>query len=180
MRKLNPKIRWHLTAAECEQIAALRSQGLSQTAIAMRLAISRNTVRRVLRKSGLPTLVPMRYREKDVLDLLRQGIERRTIGRMLKVPHRAITRYARENGFTRLTRPKPNPRISAQRLAELENDIVNHRATAAGLYRKYRNDGVGYRWILRMAHEILACERFLSSNRDPFVSYYPQRHRKVQ
>ena len=173
MRKLNPKIRWHLNAVECEQIAALRSQGLSQTEIGKRLKITRNTVCRALRKRlGLPTLVPLRNSVGKVLDLLRLCVERRAVARMLKVPYRAVAKFARANGFTRA---KPKPRLSAKRLAELEDDIVNHRFTAAGLYRKYRKHKIGYQWILKMAHQVLACERFISSNRDPFVSYYPQK-----
>ena len=164
MRKPNPQHRWHLTAEEIEKIAALRSQGHSQTEIGKRLKITRNSVAVALKKLGLPTLRPLAHQEQ-ILALLNQSIERRIIARMLKVPYRSVYRFARERGFGR-----PRKQFSVEQLIE---DIVNHRGSGIALAKKH---GASYRKVLQLAHTVLACERFLPVWKNPLRSDFPQKH----
>ena len=58
-RKTNPQIRWHLSDTGKKQIARISNEGLTQTAIAGVLHITRNTVCLALKKMALPTLKPL-------------------------------------------------------------------------------------------------------------------------
>lgn len=168
MRKPNPKIRWHLSAEEIQQIASLRAQRLTQSAIVARMKINPITVAKALKKLGLPTLLPLAHQE-EILAMLKKGVRRRAIAKSLGVPYRKVYEFARQNGFER---PLKKP-LTQQQREKLIDDIVNHRATALALTRKYRASN---REVLALAHETLACERFLPTGKNPLSSYLPQRH----
>jgi hypothetical protein len=167
MKKPNPQIRWHLADAEIQEIATLRSRGLGQTAIAHKLKLTRNTIAKALRKLGLPTRRPL-FHEEEILNMLRAGVERRQIARTLEVPYRSVYLFAREHGFG-----KPRKQLSAEATSRLRDDIINRRGPAFQLARKY---GTAYKQVLKLAHETLACERFLPVHKDPLRSHFPQKH----
>jgi hypothetical protein len=87
------------------------------------------------------------------------------IAKCLKVSYRRSRTLAHEHGFG-----KPRKELSAAQLQALVADITNRRASAMALVKKHK---CSYKIALSLAHQLLACERFLPSWRTRLSSYLP-------
>lgn len=105
------------------KVIELFNQGKTVSAIARELNIFRNTVYHILKKNGIdpsknsavkitsPELV------QKILELGRQNVSHREIGRMLNVNYRVVGRYLRMNGV--ITDNKNLPPDKVQKIREL-------------------------------------------------------------
>jgi hypothetical protein len=156
-----------LNTAEKAKVVQLSRAGLRATRIALEMGLTRNTVMKWRSAAGLPggPVLP----EAKILSLLRRGVGARTIGRRLRVSYRAITKLARANGFGPVRPPRV---VTDVQILSLTSDILTREASAAQLSRKHQ---VSYKFVLQLAHKILACERFLPSWKNPLSSYLPSK-----
>jgi hypothetical protein len=148
-----------------EKIRELQSQGLGTGAIGERLGLSLGVVTKYKKILGLPVWPPLP--EKEILKLLRKGLAPRTIAQRLRVSYRRTRKFAHAHGIGR-----PRPKLTAAQKKLLTADILAREASAAALAKRY---GASYHEVLQMAHDLLACKRFLPSWRTPLSSYFPSR-----
>jgi transposase-like protein len=157
-----------LTASELRRIKSLREQRCSVTQIARILSITRNTVDRALRKMGLPSkpAIP----EQEILQLLRNNLDRRIVAERLHVSLRAVKRVGKKFG----TKKKPDPfRGKGPKIEALLRSRLYTAREIANLEK------VPYRPVLNKAHEneFYGPVKFIGSwatpEKPPFSSYEP-------
>jgi hypothetical protein len=163
MRKENPKIRWHLTPEELEQIRGLALSGLSNTAIAAQMHITRNTVALAKRKLGLPVWPALP--EAEILELLRGGMAPRAVAKTLRVSIPRTTKFAHSHGFGR-----PKRELSSAQKARIDTMILRRERSAAMIAKACH---ASYKYALARAHTLLQVERFLPVHKDPLRSDFP-------
>lgn len=164
-RKLNPKIRHHLTAEEKERLRALASEGMSASEISRQMKLTRNTAAAWKKRFGFPTKPPLP--DTKILSLL-GTMDQRSIAKLVGIPHRRIKALAIAHGFGR----KPSRELSINELVALISDIRNRRGSAASLARRYN---YSYTTTLKLCHAVLECEKFLPTWRTPLSSYFGSR-----
>jgi hypothetical protein len=159
-----------LTLEERAEVVTLRRAGLHIGEISYKLGVNRNTVGKWIVKAGLPISrrppIPEK-KAKQMLALLRKRVERRKIGRMLGISHRAVREFANANGFAQ---PKKEP--TKEQILATVSAILAREGSGAAIAKKY---GVPYKRTLAMAHNLLQCERFLPTWKRPLESYFPSR-----
>ena len=146
-----------------EEIRRLTLSGMRTTHIATELKLNRNTVIKTRKALGLPgkPILP----EKQILALLKTGMEQREIGRTLGVPHRKVGAIARAAGYAR-----PRRGLSEIQFRSLLTDIGRRQGSAASLAKKH---AISYKLVLKLAHLLLGCGRFLPSHKNPLSSDMP-------
>ena len=121
-----------LTPEERAEIVTLRREGLHVGEITHKLGLNRNTVAKWIVKAGLPISrrppIPEK-KAKQMLALLRKRVERRKIGRMLGISHRAVSAFAREHGFCK-------PKKEVTQATVLLVDAILKRESATCSIRK--------------------------------------------
>jgi DNA-binding CsgD family transcriptional regulator len=163
MKKENPKMRWHLTDAEIEQIRTRALEGMNNTDIAAQMHITRNTVALAKRKLGLPVWPALP--EAEVLRLLKTGMAPRAVAQKLGASYRGVTKFANANGFGR-----PRRKLSAAQKAKIDRMILRHEKSAQMIAKTC---SASYKFVLRRAHVLLDCLKFLPVHKDPLRSYFP-------
>jgi Homeodomain-like domain len=139
----------------------------SQKEIARELDVHRNTVYRTQKALGVTArsrTSPSRAKERKILALLRSGVSRAAIETSQHATVHAVRRIAEAHGIT--TRQKLTEVQTLQVLA----DIVGRNASALAISKRR---GVPHKTVLAMAHQVLKCERFLPSAKNPLQSYFP-------
>lgn len=171
MRKFNPRFRWHLSPAEKEIIRTLKViGGLSQTAIAQRLHLTRNTVRKALVSMAIPTRRPIP--EQEILALLREGIGQRRIGKQLGVSSRATAAVVKKYHWKRAD--GAGYHLAAKKRQQIIRAIENKEDHGTHLAETF---SVGYHTVLDYAHRSLKCPKFLGGpTKEPFMSNFPQKY----
>jgi predicted DNA-binding protein (UPF0251 family) len=163
MKKENPKIRWHLTAEELEQIRELALSGLHNVDIAAQMHITRNAVALAKKKMGLPVWPALP--EATILELLRTGMAPRAVAEKLNVSKRGTTRFAHAHGFG-----KPRRTLSDRQKARIDRMILR-REKSAQMIAKACN--ASYKYVLARAHTLLDVSKFLPVWKDPLRSHFP-------
>jgi hypothetical protein len=170
MKKANPKIRWHLTAKEIANIKALRVKRCSLTEISKIMHVTVNTVRLALLRLGLPTRLA--DPEVEILALLQQNVDRKTVSRKLRCSIRSVKRVGRKHHTKRKIIRDAFKGKGAQIDAQ-----IRERRHAIHIARQFR---VPYRRVLKRAHEIHGQHKFIGGlTRIAFLSYYPQIQERV-
>jgi hypothetical protein len=166
MRKANPQIRWHLTAAEKEKIRRLTLARVTQAEISRRLRIGRDSVGEAQKAMGLPTRPPTP--EKEIVKLFHEGWSGMRIHEHLRVPANQIFATFHKYGLRRNpTTPKENEARFIEAVKKREGYIKN-------LANKYK---VAFCRANRLAHQVLATARFKPGASKPALSSdFPQRH----
>jgi hypothetical protein len=165
------KVTWRttkLTESERRRIKSLRALRCSVTQIARILCINRNSVDRALRKMGLPSkpAIP----EQEILQLLRENLDRRIVAERLHVSLRAVRRIGKKFG----TKKKPDPFRGAR--SKVEVLLRGGELCGREISRLCK---VPYRQVLRLAHtpEFFGKGKFIGSwptpSKPPFTSYEP-------
>jgi DNA-binding CsgD family transcriptional regulator len=158
-----------------EQIAAMTRSGLRQKQIAERLGRPRGFVSRAQQRLGLHAWQGIsEEQEKQILALLKQGHGTSKIGKELGVGEYQCRLIAKKYRFKR-RKGEPGYRyhLTSAVILRITEDILDRRAPALLLAKKY---DVSYKKILKMAHAILKCQKFLSgATKTPLDSDLPQR-----
>ena len=164
-REKRQKLQKRLSETERRKIARLCSQGTPASQVARTIGVTRNTAIKWRKRFGVAAWA---LPEKKVLRLLRAGWEQRRIARHLKVSFRRVSEFARKNGFARSQRAP----LSQEEIRVIVGDII-HRAGSAAAIAKARR--APYKTVLALAHEWLACQRFLPVANPPLQSYFPSK-----
>jgi len=152
-----------ITQSQRTKIRQLVLAGARTTDVVTKMHLNRNTVMRWRKRLGLSSkpILPA----GKVLALLRKGIAQKKIARTLGVSQCAVSRFARAAGFVRPPRP-----LSETQILALMADIFRRADFARALAQKH---DVSYKLVLKLAHQLLACEKFLPGWRTPLSSYLP-------
>jgi hypothetical protein len=158
-------------------IRRLTRQGFTQKEIARRLDRPRGFVHRAQKRMGLqlarhgprcPTLT--QTEERKVLQLLGSGLSITKVANQTRFREWAIRGAARKHGFHR---PTCEQALAPETRRAILAEIVAHQNYAADIAEKY---GCGYKLVLRMARQALACPQFRRGRTpEPLSSNFPEK-----
>jgi transposase len=159
-----------LTSKERAEIVALRRKGLRIGEITHKVGANRNTVAKWILKAGLP-IGWLPDPEKEILAMLRKNMDREDVATKLHCSLRAVKRV----GLKYHTNKKPDPFHG--RRARVDAAIKQRLAQAIDIARE---NHVGYRLVLRRAHEIFGLAKFIGGKQKvAFISYFPQSQKEL-
>lgn len=156
------RTRGRLSDTEKKKIAKLYcDEGQTVTDICKRLRLGRNTVAAHIKRMGLVAGLPAR----KMLALRRVGLSQRRIAAKLRLNYRAVFRWFRAHGYTR-----QRYRLTAAQILNIDSAILRRDGSAAAIAGRF---DAPYHFVLKRAHQLLECERFLSTWKTPLESYLP-------
>jgi DNA-binding CsgD family transcriptional regulator len=152
------------------QVEELTAAGKRQKEIAEILGLSRATVYRLQKRSGLEAWsMPDEATNKQILTMLRAGMSQKRIMETLDVTEHAVRRIAKghhfrarvvrltENQFMDLLKAVSDPRYRKP------NDKLN-------VWRVSKQLAIPYKPTLRITNSILKCEKFIAHGKSPFMA----------
>jgi hypothetical protein len=174
----------HLTDATRQQIVTLSKEGRSQKEICEALSISRGSAYHVQRLVGLqapprrgvprvPLLTPLE--EMEVFALLFDGVGTERIATQLTLRVYLVRRFAEEH-FGRRRAPACRwDSLPKDVQDKIDAEIRSHTNRAVDIAARFAEYGLTDNVVLKRAHDLLECAKFLTGRSQPLTSNLPQK-----
>lgn len=151
--RINPKL--------LKRVAALTKQGVPQNEIAVQLGVHRNSIYRYQKTLGLSAWPQLSAEEeRTIVDLLKAGHGVSWIGRQLRVGEHQARLVAKKYNIRKVYHPRGFAHFhpTAEHLMRITDLALSHQYSAKAIAKMTR---VPYRTVVRICHQVLACEKFL-------------------